>query len=47
MKELNGNVIENKGSLWKKRVQSWNLAENTYTYTSKAGMLLKRKGDNW
>jgi len=41
MNDQHGNVIENKGSRWKKRMQSRNLAENTYTYALKAGMLLK------
>jgi len=31
--ERSGNVAENKGALWKKRRQSWNVYENKGTYT--------------
>ena len=54
MNELCGNVYENKGPLWKTRWQSGNVYENTGTYPSKAGMLLKtqivsrwRVGKSW
>jgi hypothetical protein len=43
MKEQSGNVIENKGALWKKWGRSGNVVENTYSYTPKAGMLLNIK----
>jgi hypothetical protein len=44
-----GNVIENKGPLWKTQGRSWNVIENKGSYATKAGMLLKRKevGGRW
>ncbi len=33
MKERSGNVIENKGPLWKTWERSRNVAENRYSYT--------------
>ena len=47
--DQSGNVVENKGGLWKKPDQSANLIENKGSYALKAGMLLKRKvvGRRW
>jgi hypothetical protein len=42
--ERRGNVIENKGPLWKIWGRSWNVYENKGTYPSEAGMLLKTQG---
>jgi hypothetical protein len=41
--ELTGDVIENKGPLWKTQGLSGNVVENKASYALKAGMLLKRK----
>jgi hypothetical protein len=41
--ERYGNVIENKGRLWKTPQESGNVTENKGGYALKAGMLLKRK----
>jgi hypothetical protein len=38
-----GNLIENKGPLWKTQGLSGNVIENKGGYALKAGMLLKRK----
>jgi hypothetical protein len=35
--ERTGNVVENKGSLWKTWERSWNFYENKGTYPVKAG----------
>jgi len=43
MKERSGNLIENKGQGSEGAGQSWYLIENTCTYSSKAGILLKIK----
>ena len=55
MKELSGNVYENKGSVFHSPGQSGNVVENKDTYEFKAGMLLKIQvvsvsqvaGGNW
>ncbi len=39
MKERRGNVVENKGPLWKKQQRRGNVVENTGRYALKAGML--------
>ena len=44
LNEQCGNVIENKGPLWKTREASGNVIENKASYAQNAGMLLKRKG---
>jgi hypothetical protein len=44
MNERRGNLLENKGSEWKMREGDGNVDENKGTYSSEAGMLLKRKG---
>jgi hypothetical protein len=44
LNDQRGNVVENKGPLWKIRSQSRNIYENKAGYPHKAGMLLKRKG---
>jgi hypothetical protein len=41
VKERRGNVIENKGQLWKTWQRSGNVIENKGSYASKEGMLLK------
>jgi hypothetical protein len=41
--ERRGNVIENKGPLWKKWGGSGNVIENKGSYALKAGMLVKTK----
>ncbi|MGA9057190.1 MAG: hypothetical protein WB763_11830 [Terriglobia bacterium] len=41
--ERRGNVIENKGPLWKTRRQSGNVVENKHSYPQYPGMLLKTK----
>jgi len=41
LKERSGNVYENKGSVFHRRMQSGNVIENKCTYALKAGMLLK------
>jgi hypothetical protein len=41
--ERAGDVIENKGPLWKTQGLSGNVIENKGSYALKAGMLLKRK----
>ena len=41
--ERAGDVIENKGPLWKTQGLSGNVVENKASYAQKAGMLLKRK----
>jgi hypothetical protein len=43
--EQSGYVIENKGAMWKKRSGSGNVYENKGDSGQKAGMLLKRKGE--
>jgi hypothetical protein len=43
LRERSGNVIENKGRLWKTQGLSGNVIENKWSYALKAGMLLKRK----
>jgi len=42
--ERGGNLVENKGWLWKTRRRSGNVAENKGGYVTKAGMLVKTKG---
>jgi hypothetical protein len=44
--EQSGNLIENKGPLWKTEGLSGNVTENKGGYALKAGMLLKRKEVN-
>jgi hypothetical protein len=41
VKELSGNVYENKGSVFHRRERSGNVIENKDSYALKAGMLLK------
>ena len=41
-----GNVVENKGPLWKTQGLSGNVIENKGSYAQKAGMSLKRKEVN-
>jgi hypothetical protein len=43
MKELSGNVLENKGSEFHGTGQSGNVLENEGSYALKAGMSLERK----
>ena len=43
VKEVSGNVYENKGSAINRRRQSANVIENKGSYALKAGMLLKKK----
>ncbi len=43
LSKRNGNVVENKGRLWKTRRESGNITENKGSYAAKAGMFLKRK----
>ena len=44
MNDQSGNLIENKGRLWKTQGLSGNVIENKGSYVLKAGMLLKIKG---
>jgi hypothetical protein len=44
MNERCTNLDENKGSAWKTREGDGNVYENKATYSSEAGILLKRKG---
>jgi hypothetical protein len=41
LNERTGNVSENKGPLWKTGGRSWYVYENTSTYPTDPGMLLK------
>ena len=43
VKELPGNVYENKGSAFNRRRQGANVIENKGSYALKAGMLLKKQ----
>jgi hypothetical protein len=43
MHERYGNVVENKGRLWKTPQESGNVIENKGSYALKAGILLKIK----
>jgi hypothetical protein len=43
LNERTGNVVENKGPLWKTWGRSWNVYENTGAYLFNPGMLLKRQ----
>ena len=43
MNEQRGNVYENKGSVFRTPLGSWNVIENKSVYALKAGMLLKTK----
>jgi hypothetical protein len=43
LKDQRGNVVENKGPLWKTRRQSGNVMENKGSYVLKAGILLKTR----
>jgi len=43
MHERYGNVVENKGRLWKTPQESRNVVENKGSYSLKAVMLLKIK----